>query len=60
MLTVALLAGLDESESVETGSSCSPCSSRRSSLALTYSSRISSLPSGSSEGEGFRAQAGAA
>eukprot|EP00891_Asterochloris_glomerata_P000424 jgi/Astpho2/424/Aster-03473 len=46
------LPGLDESESVETGSSCSPCSSRRSSLALTYSSRISSLPSGSSEDRG--------
>ena len=48
----AAFAGLDESESVETGSSGSPCSSRQASLPLACSSRISSRPSGSSEGEG--------
>ena len=56
----AFSAGLDESECVDTGSSGSPCSSRQAFLPLTYSSRISRQPSGSSEGEGFHAKAGAA
>ena len=59
MLTMPLFAGLDESESVENGSSGSPCSSRQASLPLPHSSRISGLPSGASEGEGFCAKAGA-